>query len=90
MSLCWLVTVTVAEYVPGARATSTVPLTGEVRVATGRDFAVCLLLRRDADVEVEYWREPSLVPGYMISSWTISAPAVGVSVTCGAEGWPEY
>ena len=31
----------------------------------------------------------SLVPGYMVVSWTVRLPAVGVRVTCGVEGWPE-
>ena len=31
----------------------------------------------------------SLVPGYMVVSWTLRLPAVGVRVTCGVEGRPE-
>ena len=30
----------------------------------------------------------SLVPGYMVVSWTLRLPAVGVRVTCGVEGRP--
>ena len=30
----------------------------------------------------------SLVPGYMVVSWTLRLPAVGMSVTCGVEGQP--
>ena len=30
-----------------------------------------------------------LVPGYMVVSWTLRLPAVGVRVTWGVEGWPE-
>ena len=90
MKPCWLVTVTVTEYVPGPRDTSTLPLTGVVRSVTGRVCCpVCRLLRGDADVEMEYWRVSSLVPGYMAVSWTVSPPAVGVRATCGVEGRPE-
>ena len=31
----------------------------------------------------------SLVPGYMVVSWTLRLPAVGVRVTWGVEGRPE-
>ena len=31
----------------------------------------------------------SLVPGYVVVSWTLRLPAVGVRVTCGVEGRPE-
>ena len=59
--------------------------TGVVRSITGR--GCCPV--GDADVEMEYWRVSSLVPGYMTVSWTVSPPAVGVRVTGGVEGRPE-
>ena len=65
--------------------TSVLPLTGVVRSVTGR--GCCPV--GDADVEMEYWRVSSLVPGYMTVSWTVSPPAVGVRVTRGVEGQPE-
>ena len=71
-------------------ATSSLPLTGVVRSVTGRVCCpVCRLLRGDVDVEMEYWRVLSLVPGYMVVSWTLKLPAVEVRVTCGVEGRPE-
>ena len=79
---CWLVTVSVTEYVPGPRDTSALPLMGVVRSVTGRVCCpVCCLLRGDADVEMEYWRVSSLVPGYMTCSQLDSQ-----STSSGGEG----
>ena len=59
---------------------------GSGQVGNREGLLSCLT---SADIEMEYWRVSSLVPGYMAVSWTVSPPAVGVRTTCGVEGWPE-